>query len=96
MVTTDFGSYCQEKMDGWGTEAHGEGLTCIWTEILSSVKDWLPLIGEVSGCKGVLLCAGVSQARNFRGFWNLIDIILSLPVTACLESSRALKAMPIP
>ncbi len=71
----------RENFEDWGDEAMGEGLTRTWTGILSTVKDFVPLVGEVPGARGVSLVAGVSLAGVDRAD------LLSLQVTACRESS---------
>ncbi|BEI96614.1 hypothetical protein CcaverHIS631_0202030 [Cutaneotrichosporon cavernicola] len=59
---------------GWGPEAYGEGLVRTWVGVLSSVRDWLPLVGEVPGSPGLSLAAGFAghgMARIFavaRGY----------------------------
>jgi hypothetical protein len=55
----DLNRYMPENFVDWGPEGYGEGLTRTWTGILSTVKDWLPLVGQVPGKKGVSLVAGV-------------------------------------
>lgn len=49
----------KENFVGWGEEGYGEGLTRTWCGILSAVKDWVPLVGEIPGKKGVSMTAGV-------------------------------------
>jgi glycine/D-amino acid oxidase-like deaminating enzyme len=46
---------------GWGEQAYGEGLVRTWVGVLSSVRDWLPLVGDVPGAPGLSLAAGVSS-----------------------------------
>lgn len=48
----------KENFTGWGEEGYGEGLTRVWTGILTSVKDYLPLVGEVPGKAGLFVSAG--------------------------------------
>lgn len=50
--------YCRTKYDGWGPEGLGEGLTRVWTGILTSVKDTLPLVGPVPRSPGLFIAAG--------------------------------------
>lgn len=50
--------YCKEKYAGWGDEALGEGLTRVWTGILTEVKDTLPVVGQVPGKKGMFVSVG--------------------------------------
>ncbi|GMK56363.1 hypothetical protein CspeluHIS016_0302030 [Cutaneotrichosporon spelunceum] len=55
---------------GWGKEAYGEGLVRTWVGVLSSVLDWLPLVGEVPNSPG-LSFAGHGMSRIFavaRGY----------------------------
>ncbi|KAK4686734.1 hypothetical protein P7C73_g3382, partial [Tremellales sp. Uapishka_1] len=50
--------YCPEHFEGWGPEGKGEGLTRVWSGILSQVKDKLPVVGPVPGKEGLFLAAG--------------------------------------
>lgn len=49
---------------GWGTEAYGEGLVRTWVGVLSAVRDWIPLVGEVPGSPGLSLAAGVGVGEG--------------------------------
>ncbi|KAL7415205.1 FAD dependent oxidoreductase-domain-containing protein [Mrakia frigida] len=50
--------YCKTNFVNWGEEGYGEGLTRVWTGILTSVKDYLPLVGEVPSSPGLFVSAG--------------------------------------
>lgn len=64
--TAEFEKYCREHFIGWDKEAHGEGLTRTWSGILTWVKDWLPVVGEVPGKKGLFVSAGFHGASGRR------------------------------
>ncbi|ORY30770.1 FAD dependent oxidoreductase-domain-containing protein [Naematelia encephala] len=66
--TEHLGSFLRDNFVGWGPEGHGEGLTRTWTGILSTVKDWLPLVGDVPGKTGVSMCAGFAGHGMSRIF----------------------------
>jgi len=53
--------YCKKNFVDWGEEAYGEGLTRVWTGILTSVKDYLPLVGEIPSSPGLFISAGFIQ-----------------------------------
>lgn len=59
-TTKDLARFMRDNFVNWGEEAYGEGLTRTWVGVLTHVKDWLPLVGEVPGCEGVGIAAGVS------------------------------------
>ncbi|WRT70480.1 uncharacterized protein IL334_007478 [Kwoniella shivajii] len=63
-----YNNYLKDNFIGWGPEGYGEGLTRIWVGILSTVKDGVPLVGEVPGKKGVLLNAGFAGHGMSRIF----------------------------
>lgn len=53
---------------GWGKEAYGEGLVRTWVGVLSSVLDWLPLVGEVPNSPGLSVAAGFAGHGMSRIF----------------------------
>ena len=50
--------YCPAHFKGWGKEGYGEGCTRVWSGILSAVKDFLPVVGEIPEQKGMFIAAG--------------------------------------
>ncbi|CED85316.1 FAD dependent oxidoreductase [Phaffia rhodozyma] len=52
-VETFLSNYCKDEFTNWGKEAHGEGLTRIWTGIMGYSRDVLPLVGQIPGKKGL-------------------------------------------
>ncbi|WWC65455.1 uncharacterized protein I303_108073 [Kwoniella dejecticola CBS 10117] len=76
--TEHFRTFLRDHFVGWGPEGYGEGLTRTWTGILSTVKDWVPLVGEVPGKKGLSMTAGFAghgMSRIFavaRGYANTL------------------------
>ncbi|KAK8850329.1 hypothetical protein IAR55_004246 [Kwoniella newhampshirensis] len=66
--TEHLGSFMKDNFIEWGPEGYGEGLTRTWTGILSVVKDWVPLVGEVPGKEGVSLVAGFAGHGMSRIF----------------------------
>ncbi|KAL1406256.1 hypothetical protein Q8F55_007951 [Vanrija albida] len=61
-------SFMKDTFTGWGAEAHGEGLTREWTGIMSTSKDWLPLVGEVPGSAGLSIVGGFAGHGMSRIF----------------------------
>ncbi|TXT08636.1 hypothetical protein VHUM_02764 [Vanrija humicola] len=60
--------FMKDNFAGWGSEAYGEGLTRTWTGIMSTSKDWLPLVGEVPGKAGLSVVAGFAGHGMSRIF----------------------------
>ena len=60
--------YCKKNFVNWGEEGYGEGLTRVWTGILTSVKDYLPLVGEVPSSPGLFISAGFVPLPPYPSF----------------------------
>lgn len=67
-VTKDLASFMRDNFLGWGPEAYGEGMTRTWVGVLTHVKDWLPLVGDVPEAKGLSLAAGFAGHGMSRIF----------------------------
>ncbi|KLT41356.1 FAD dependent oxidoreductase, partial [Cutaneotrichosporon oleaginosum] len=72
-ITRDHATFMR-NFEAWGPEAYGEGLVRTWVGVLSAVRDWLPLVGDVPGSAGLSVAAGFAghgMARIFavaRGY----------------------------
>lgn len=95
VLTPDLKNFMKDNFANWGDEAFGEGLTRTWTGIMSTSKDWLPLVGEVPGKAGLSVVAGVSGVMSFVDSTNTIRSPSS-QATACRASSPRPAGTPTP
>lgn len=105
-ATKDLAWFMRDNFVGWGEEAYGEGLTRTWVGVLTHVKDWLPLVGDVPGSEGLSLAAGVSSAEcrcvveRYRSGERAGECLPgangSLPDMACPVSSLSREGTLIP
>jgi hypothetical protein len=50
--------YCPSSFENWGDQAKGEGLMRVWSGIMCSSRDTLPLVGQVPGKAGMWIAVG--------------------------------------
>ncbi|WVQ83329.1 hypothetical protein IAT38_005468 [Cryptococcus sp. DSM 104549] len=93
--------YCARTFEGWGKEAHGEGLVRSWTGIMGASRDHLPLIGEVPGSPNLFAAVafhGHGMARILtatRGLAHLLKTSkwdVRLPVSFKITKERLRRA----
>ncbi|EJT99929.1 nucleotide-binding domain-containing protein [Dacryopinax primogenitus] len=57
-ITEHLRNVMKDNFDGWGDEAHGEGLERVWAGISGYTGDGLSYIGAFPGKEGQFVCAG--------------------------------------
>lgn len=84
-------NYFPEHFANWGQEAHGEGLTRVWSGIMGYSKDLLPLVGPIPNQENLYISAGFSghgQSRIFSCARHLATMLLDRQTSSSTASTN--------
>ncbi|KAK4688131.1 hypothetical protein P7C73_g1980, partial [Tremellales sp. Uapishka_1] len=91
-----YDTWAQNTFEGWGPQAHGEGVARTWTGIMASSRDALPLVGPVPDKPGLYAAVAFHVTRALSkqlltGTWDT-----RLPRSYAITTERLTRAKQAP